>query len=77
MSYVTYLYLEREKEREIERERKREIERQRERERERDREREKHRTIKMTPLEAEKDENAPILRQTNLRKWQFTEAFLF
>ena len=29
----------------------------------------KHRTIKMTPLEAEKDENGPILRQTYLKKY--------
>ena len=29
----------------------------------------KHRTIKMSPLEAEKDENGPILRQTYLKKY--------
>ena len=29
----------------------------------------KHRTIKMTPLEAENDENGPILRQTYLKKY--------
>ena len=43
--------------------------RERERKREREIEREKHRTIKMTPLEAEKDENSPILRQTYLKKY--------
>ena len=29
----------------------------------------KHRTIKMSLLEAEKDENGPILRQTYLKKY--------
>ena len=29
----------------------------------------KHRTIKMTPLEAEKDENEPIVRQTYWKRY--------